>query len=167
MKYIYRNFFIDYENEEKWLNKMSEKGYFLTDCALGKYAFVKGRPGEYIYKIELDEGVMFFEDSEFVCSSMKKIYLRKKASEEPFKSKTSNKYKAVYYEKILILAFLATVLNISMGISNMILLNRTDYGFFNLFIGAVMVIIGCFVGITSVIPIYKKVKKLYKDDKAG
>ncbi|MFA6831364.1 MAG: DUF2812 domain-containing protein [Bacteroidaceae bacterium] len=53
-KTIFRTFFIwEYEKEEKWLNKMSSKGWQLVNARLLKYVFEKGEPNEYIYRLEL------------------------------------------------------------------------------------------------------------------
>ena len=53
MKYIVTKLFWDYENEEKWLNEMSAKGYGLVSLSLGKYTFEEQTPSIYTYRIEL------------------------------------------------------------------------------------------------------------------
>lgn len=43
----------DFDSEEKWINKMSEKGWQLESVGPGRYTFFAGVPREYIYRLEL------------------------------------------------------------------------------------------------------------------
>ena len=43
----------DFDSEEKWINRLSEKGWQLESVGPGRYTFVSGVPREYIYRLEL------------------------------------------------------------------------------------------------------------------
>lgn len=89
-------FFIDYRKEEKWINEMAEKGYFLVRYTFGRYTFEKGKPGEYEYRMELlsehpksqnsQDYLSFMADSEIECvdTFYRWAYFRKKTTSEPF-----------------------------------------------------------------------------------
>lgn len=47
-----RFFWIFLESQEKWLNKMSNKGYRLTGTTIGGYEFEECVPGRYVYAVE-------------------------------------------------------------------------------------------------------------------
>jgi len=98
-KVIFKTFFIwEYEKEEKWLNKMSSKGWQLVDARLFKYTFEKGEPDEYIYRLELldkkpstSEGKAYVDfldevNIESVGQCRNWIYLRIKRSNGDFSS---------------------------------------------------------------------------------
>ena len=46
------NYFFNDESEENWINEMSAKGWHFKQFRLGMYAFEKGEPGEYIYRVD-------------------------------------------------------------------------------------------------------------------
>ena len=82
-------FFTNYDKEEQWLNEMAAQGWHLMDYVWGRYLFQKGKPGEYIYRIQLLENPIDHKDSaaylefleeagiETVASSLRWVYLRK------------------------------------------------------------------------------------------
>ncbi|KAB2862688.1 MAG: DUF2812 domain-containing protein, partial [Exiguobacterium chiriqhucha] len=94
-KTVYR-VYVDYEKEEKWLNKMAAQGWFLEQFKLGRYEFRQGNPNEYTYRIELLEELpnspksdAYFELLEemgitIVATSYRWIYLKKRTEEGPF-----------------------------------------------------------------------------------
>ena len=51
-KYVFR-FFLDFEKEEAWYNRMAQKGWMLDGYFFIVYRFAKGEPEEYIYREEL------------------------------------------------------------------------------------------------------------------
>jgi hypothetical protein len=125
MKYNAYKFFTigQYEKEEKWLNEMSAKGMQLTDVGFCRYSFVKGTPGEYIYRLELLEHmpgnaesvsyISFLEETgiEQVGSILRWIYLRKKASDGPFELYSDTESKINHYKRIL---FIADIMSIAL-----------------------------------------------------
>jgi len=94
MKKIIHKIFLlwQFDEEEKWLNKMSQKGLQLCYVGFGKYVFEKGSPNEYIYRLELlqrseeKEYIKFIEDmgAETVCRFGRWVYFRKKSSDGEF-----------------------------------------------------------------------------------
>jgi len=177
MKYIYRKIFFDYENEERWLNEMSKKGLMLSDFTWGKYTFEECKPDMYIYKMELlkepydspesMDYITALESSgvEVIASQMRWIYMRKRKSDGPFEKEYDRDFRSKHYEKVFLMSFIFMIINIAIGISNILIFDRTDYGIFSLMIGIIMVLIGCVVGYSNVIPIYKKLKKIKKESK--
>lgn len=51
-KTVFRYFFDFMEEQEKWLNKMAEKGYRLKRCGKLSYVFESCNPNEYEYAVE-------------------------------------------------------------------------------------------------------------------
>ncbi len=98
-KKVYKIFFVwEYEKEEKWLNKMSAKGWQLIKGGSFKYLFEKGEPNEYDYKLELLEEepdspksknyIDFLKEAniENVGKCKNWIFLRKKTADGGFSS---------------------------------------------------------------------------------
>lgn len=130
-KTVYR-VYIDYEKEEKWLNKMAAQGWFLEQFKLGRYEFRQGNPNEYTYRIELLEELpnspksdAYFELLEemgitIVATSYRWIYLKKRTEEGSFQlysdidSKIRHE-KRIYqlYSFVLYLNLFVTFLNIA------------------------------------------------------
>lgn len=48
--------YYDKDNEETFLNEMSEKGYAMEKFFLGFYTFKQSQPDEYTYRVDLIEG---------------------------------------------------------------------------------------------------------------
>ncbi len=87
----------DFEREERWLNGMSRRGWHFVSTNGLVYRFEQGRPGEYVYKIDLpDEGdaahVADYErflaecGVEVVAHFKDWVYLRRPASEGPIET---------------------------------------------------------------------------------
>jgi hypothetical protein len=103
----------EFEEEEKWLNEKSAKGEHLTDVGFCRYVFKDGKPGEYIYRLEmLDKSpshyssvkyLQFLEETgvEHIASILKWVYLRKKASDGPFDIYSDIDSKIKHYERII------------------------------------------------------------------
>lgn len=51
-KTSFRYFFDFVDGQEKWLNRMAEKGYRLKTCGKALYTFERCEPGEYEYAVE-------------------------------------------------------------------------------------------------------------------
>lgn len=97
-KRCFRYFTIaDFEREERWFNEMSRRGWHFVSTNGLVYRFESGRPGEYVYKIELpEEGSAatkaeyerFLADCgvEVVARFKEWLYLRRRASEGPIET---------------------------------------------------------------------------------
>lgn len=123
--------YVNFENEEKWINEMAAKGLNLIDYHLGRYLFEEGTPGEYIYRIELlnnlpshpetREYIRFMEGTgiECVATYFRWAFFRKKASEGEFNLYSDYDSRIKYYKKLT--AFLGVVCcaNLLPAISNL------------------------------------------------
>lgn len=99
-KRVWRYFTIaDYEKEERWLNEMAREGWNLTAVGFCRYIFRRGKPGEYIYKLDVVERTESDEVKESyfnfltdcgirVVGEFKDwLFLQKPAAEGPFDMK--------------------------------------------------------------------------------
>lgn len=98
MKTIIRKWFWawEFEEEERWLNQMAEKGQILCGVGFCKYIFEEGAPGEFLIRLEMLgdwpqsetslDYIHFIEDTgaEHVGSVMRWVYFRKKAADGAF-----------------------------------------------------------------------------------
>ena len=97
MKSTFRiNWFVDFDKEEQWLNKLSSQGlcFWHTNGLL--YRFKECKPGEFTFQIDFDEKksssnedyVVFRSGcgDQFVHQYKEKIYWKRAASEGPFES---------------------------------------------------------------------------------
>lgn len=86
-----------FEREERWLNEMSRRGWHFVSTNGLIYRFEQGQPGEYIYKIDLPDGVDASRRADYerfmaecgveVVSRFKEwIFLRRRASEGPIET---------------------------------------------------------------------------------
>lgn len=122
--------FINYEKEEKWLNKMAAKGMNLVGYSLGRYSFEKGTPGEYIYRLELldelpahdksKEYINFMEENGIDCvdTYYRWIFFRKKATDGPFEIYSDYESRRKHYQKAANLIGGLLVVNLAAAIVN-------------------------------------------------
>ena len=100
----------DKDKETAFLNEMSQKGYAMTGFFAGFYHFDRCQPGEYIYQIDITEGLfrvsndyrefMRDMDVEIVCLWGPWVILRKKAVEGPFELYTDVESNIEHYARI-------------------------------------------------------------------
>ena len=94
------NWFVDFDKEEKWLNKMARKGLAFRGAFGIFYRFGQCKPGEFIYQIDFDEkkpkeGVgdyVAFRSScgdQFVQQRKSKIYWRRETASGPFEAENN------------------------------------------------------------------------------
>ncbi len=131
MKYKVWKLFLDFEKEEKWLNKMAQKGMHMIDYTFCRYLFEQGNPGEYIYRLELlkelpghpesSSYLRFVEESgvEVVSTYLRWVYFRKKASEGNFEIYTDREGKIQHAKRIISLVGVLCVLNIGVACYNL------------------------------------------------
>lgn len=168
MNYFIRKLIVDYENEDKWLNQMSAKGYAFVDYSFYKYTFTECLPSEYIYKVAIidekapERHIMQDDDIEIVTSYKNKVYYRKKTAAGPLEIHNDNNYKLKHYEKLFTICYILTIMEIAIGLGNMIMSRNEDF-LFNIFVGSSILLIGIGLLISMVIPLYKKIKKIRKE----
>lgn len=102
--------YYDKDEEEVWLNVMSQKGWALKKFFLGFYTFEASAPGEYNYQIDLldnwkgdkEDFASFMEDSgvEVLSQWYRWVYLRKKTVDGPFEMYTDTASKITQYSRI-------------------------------------------------------------------
>lgn len=124
-KRVYR-FFLDYEQEEAWVNDMAVQGWHLKRTMLGYFIFEKGEPEQYIYRNELvkNKNQDYFEfletmNIEFVSNFGGWAYYRKRKSEGPFELFSDSSSKIKYLKSINRLFISVTLLNLFWGFSNL------------------------------------------------
>lgn len=114
--------YFDKDKETAFLNEMSRKGYAMTGFCVGFYRFDRCLPGEYIYQIDITEGMfrvsndyrefMRDMDVEIVCLWGPWVILRKKAAQGAFELYTDVESSIAHYTKIKKTFQLATVMEI-------------------------------------------------------
>ena len=122
----------EYEKEEKWLNEMAAKGLALVDYSIFRYSFEPCEPGEYSFKIQLlehnpnhpesEQYIRFMEETgaEQVASYLNWVYFRKKTSEGAFEIFSDIESRLKHYILIKKLLVPLGILNLCVGISNVI-----------------------------------------------
>lgn len=126
-------FYFDKDKETTWLNEMAAKGYAMTGFFLGFYRFEQCEPGEYLYQIDITEGLFrvpenyreFMKEAgvEIVCLWGPWVILRRRAADGPFELYTDVESTIEHYTKIrkmfkivLIIEILCLFMNIIDGI---------------------------------------------------
>ena len=64
MKKVIHKWFIDWEKEEAWINKMASQGLALTAIGFFRFEFEECVPGEYQYRCELLDNLPNHPESE-------------------------------------------------------------------------------------------------------
>lgn len=93
-KNVFRIFFdMTGQKEERWLSRMARQGWFLKKVPLVFYRFVKGEPGEWVYRIDYRGGAKvdrseylgLFKDAgwEFVTMAAGRFYFRTQSGAGP------------------------------------------------------------------------------------
>ncbi len=115
--------YFDKDKETAFLNEMSQKGYAMTGFFAGFYHFDKCEPGEYIYQIDITEGLFrvsndyreFMKDMDVEIVSLwgPWVILRKKASEGAFELYTDVESNIEHYARIKKMLKVGAVLEIA------------------------------------------------------
>ncbi len=113
---IQKSFFIwNFQEEEKWINEMSEQGLHLVDAGRFRYVFEKGEPGAYRYRLELLQNypnhpesadyIAFMEETgaEYVDHVDRWVYFRKKAADGEFDLYSDINSRIAHVQRILTL----------------------------------------------------------------
>ncbi len=119
-----------HEQEERWLDEMSNNGLQLLRVGWGYYVFEDGPAGEYQYKIELLPNspghaeslsyIGFLRDMGIVCVAtyLRWVYFRKKADGAPFVLYSDIPSNIKHYERVLSLCRVLYVINFIAAIFN-------------------------------------------------
>lgn len=162
--------FYDSDENERFLNRMSKKGYAMTGFFLGFYKFEKCEPNEYTYKIdlindkrgtELDEYIDLIEETggEFIQRWGVWGFFRKKGKFELYTDVSS---KIEYYTRIRRMFGLLAFAECCFLPNQIMCYNRTDNILFLVFIFLIVII-----EIVFIVQVYKcssKIRSL-KDSK--
>ncbi len=111
---IRKSFFIwNFQEEEKWINEMSEQGLHLVDAGRFRYVFEEGEPGAYRYRLELlqyypnhpesADYIAFMEETgaEYVDHVDRWVYFRKKAADGEFDLYSDINSRIAHVQRIL------------------------------------------------------------------
>ena len=121
----------EFEEEEKWLADMAERGWVLDGVGFCKYKFVSCEPGEYATRLEMMEWapstiegqdyIRFVEDTgaEFVGNYMRWVYFRKKTADGPFDLFSDVDSRIRHLDRIMKLVGAIGAANLLIGISNL------------------------------------------------
>ena len=127
MKKIKFRFFLDYEKEEAWVNELAAQGWHLQKNIISFFVFEQGEPGKYIYRNELVEGKKkdyyeFLESMNIECVSKFGVwaYYRKEAIDGDFELFSDAPSKIQYLKSITRLFIPIALVNIIIGIFNII-----------------------------------------------
>lgn len=143
--------YFDKDKETEWLNNMAKEGFCLTGFCAGFYKFESCEPGKYEYQIDFSDG--FFSVSNNYREFMKEfdieivqcwgpwVFLRKVASEEPFKLYTDIDSMIEHYTKIRNMFKVVTLVELACFILELFAtMNGFDAGLvFTLLIGILVI----------------------------
>ena len=159
--------YFDKDKEEKWLNKMSEKGYAMEDFFLGSYTFSQSEKNQYIYRIDLlnnwsgdkEDYASFMEETgaEFVCQWYRWVWFRKKSADGPFELYTDKESQTKQYIRIMRFFIIAFLLELVCGIN--ILLNHQDAPVFTAIMSSLIFLIDA-IFLSVIIKCMLKIRKL-------
>lgn len=176
MKTIIRKAYWNFEKEEKWINKMSAKGFAMTDYSWCRYVFSDCEPGEYTYRIELLQKhasapesrayIGFMEENgvEHVASYMRWVYFRKKSAEGAFDIYSDIDSRLRHYRGVNMFWSVLAIAELAIGICNMfigfpILSGTETFNASNAILGAAVTAFGMVI-LLMCHPIRKKIRGL-------
>jgi hypothetical protein len=177
MKHSIHKAMFNYEKEEKWLNEMSAKGMTFIHYTWCTYLFEEGKPGEYIYRIELLKNharhaesiayIRFMEELGIECVStyFRWVYFRKKAADGPFDLFTDYDSKIAHYNKVSAFSAIGFIIAAIAGVYNVIIpfvFHENALSSLNLILG-VMVLILAMAFAPTYFSYRSKMKKLKAD----
>lgn len=161
---VYKIFWAwNFDEEEKWLNEMAEKGFALSSVSLFRYEFEECLSGEYNIRLELLEHwpshiesgayIRFLEETgvEHVGSVMRWGYFRKKTVDGTFDLYSNSESRIQHLNRILILLGTLGITNLYIGIYNLFLCFAlqspfNSLGIINLLLGLMMLYGYCKTG---------------------
>lgn len=174
MKHVVYKPYFNWENEEKWLNKMSAKGLAMKSYTWCRYVFEETPPGEYIYRIDfLDhmpssqkgkEYIRFLEETgaEFVDFYFRWVYFRKKADRGPFFLYSDISSQITHKKRVRAFWLIFAFLECAIGASNMVMGTFNSSARLNLIVGSFAFAMGIFFGLWS-LQLTMKIQALRKE----
>ncbi len=128
--------FVDINEEEKYLNEMANKGYFLKKySSFGRYHFIEGNPEDLHYRVDyrvfkkkddFDDYISLFEDSGWnhvygTCQSGSQYFLPKSqdSTEDIFSDVESKAGRYLRFMKATILGLISFVVSLIIIFSSM------------------------------------------------
>lgn len=174
--------FVNFEKEEKWLNEMAAKGFNLVHYSIARYFFQEGKPGEYIYRIELLKEmpshpesrayIKFMEEAGVECvdTYFRWVFFRKKAEDGSFDLYSDYDSRIKHYKRVVSLVGILGVFNLMAAIMNVVigLANGSNgHSYFNVYISTLnwlvaILLINMFISYNRKIRKMKKEKQLYE-----
>lgn len=160
------------EKEEQWLNEMAAKGMCLVSVGYCRFEFEDCEPGEYKIRIQLLDAppnryenrkyIEFVESTgaEHIGSQMRWAFFRKKAAEGEFELFSDNESRIKYISGEIRFVVLMCILNLSMGINN-VLIATWNQSLIN-YLGIVNIVVALAGGI-GCIGLVKKRKKMKQE----
>ena len=161
------------DKEEKWINEMMAQGKELCAFGIGRYDFVEGTPGEYIYRAELlaksakhaesRKYIQFIEDTgaEYLGNCTLKVYFRRKAEYGRFDIYSGIDSQIKYLNRLIIFFSILTSAGFLAGTPYIIASQVYNESMF-LFAGIMNIAAGLAVSIGLVTVISKK-RRLKKE----
>jgi len=120
---IHKVFFVwDFEKEERWLNEMAQNGWALEKAAFCSYTFGRCEPGEYIFRIEMNQNSDyrdFVEElgAEYVGGRLNWFYFRRKAELGAFDLFSDIDSRITHLNRIGRMLWLICIANVMIGLS--------------------------------------------------
>lgn len=157
---IFKQLFLDYEKEEKWLNDMCKNGYALSNFENWYYIFEACEPGEYIYYISLlHEDTLLKKKATLITSINRWYYFRSKSPLGEFSIEEDIHAKINYYKRVSLIWYILAAICILFAVTDFIVITwmsipEQSY-LFNLF----FLVIG-FLFLRFAYPLTKKVRRL-------
>ena len=164
----------EFEKEEEWLNGMAAKGLALTSVGYCKYEFEDSLPGEYTVRLEMlnnwpshaesQRYIQFIEETgaEQVGSIMRWVYFRKKKTDGEFTLFSDTDSRIAHLNRVLALLTPLTVMNIWIGIYNIVLRFTIHAPTINLLSGIVSELVSLLL-LCGILRIWKVRRKLKKE----
>lgn len=162
-----------HEEEENWLNAMSNKGFQLEQVGLISYVFKEGTPGEFIYRLELLENppshpestayLRFLEETgvEHLGSLVRWVYLRKKAGDGEFNLYSDIDSRIKHFKRIQWLLLVVAIINIPLISSTLV--NYSNLGDIRMIITVTLQFLVVALLAGGLFKITAKIKKLMSE----
>lgn len=164
----------DFDKEENWLNQMAAIGLNLVAVGWCAYTFEEGEPGEYTVRPELLDNVpihaesgryiKFVEDTgaEYLGAILRWAYFRKKRASGAFDLYSDTASRIKHLDRILTLIGVLALMDIAVGINNIVLYWSFGKTMANLVGGILVLGLGLLLG-WGFLRVYAKKRRLKKE----
>lgn len=160
MVHVVWKYYVNYEKEEQWINKMSAHGMALSGYSWCRYVFSDCDPGRYQYRIVLLKSLPsnpesmayldFLEESGIVCvaTHLRWVYLRQESATGAFDLYTDLDSQITQYRDVTALwnvfaalEFFAAAINLALGGHHLV--SGTGTPLWNFLFGLLFLVLGC------------------------